>query len=143
MRDLNSNIALVVAIPAAAYTADNTPTAIDLQGFGSAVIELAIGVGGITFTGTNKVEFKLTHSNDDITYEAVELRDVQGIGAVGVDGIIHRLIAAHAAATVHKIGYVGGRRYLKLLADFAGTHGTATPFSATVIKGHPAIAPVA
>ena len=35
-----------------------------------------------------------------------------------------------------KVGYVGNKRYLKLLADFSGTHGIGTPIAATVIKGN-------
>ena len=143
MRDLHSNIGLAVAIPAAAYDADNTPSAVDLLGFESAVIEIAVGVGGITFSGTNKIEFKLIHSDDNSTYDAVTADDVQGVDSVGTGGIVKSLIAAHAAADVTKVGYVGNRRYLKLLADFSGTHGTATPIAATVIKGNPHNAPVA
>lgn len=143
MRDLHHNIGVAEAIPAAAYDADNTPATVDLAGFESAAIVLAIGAGGITFTTTNKVEFKLTHSDDDSTYEAVTAADVQGVETVGTGGIVKALTAAHATASVSKIGYVGGRRYLKLLADFSGTHGTATPIAASVIKGNALDKPVA
>jgi hypothetical protein len=136
MRDLVNSIAASVLIPAATYDADNTPAKVDLLGFESAVIAIHVGVGGITFSGTNKVEFKLTHSDDDSTYTAVTDADVQGVDSVDTGGIVMSLIAAHAAADITKIGYVGGRRYLKLLADFSGTHGTGTPIAAEVIKGH-------
>ena len=49
-------------------------------------------------------------------------------------GIVRALTAAHAAATVQKIGYKGGKRYIKLLADFSGTHGTGTPIAAEVVR---------
>lgn len=143
MKDLFNNIGVVTVIPAAEYDDDNTPAAIDLQGFNSAVIALSIGVGGITFTTNNKIEFKLTHSNDDSSYEAVTVADLQGVDEVGTGGIIHALTAAHANPTLTKIGYVGGRRYLKLLADFAGTHGTGTPISAVALLGDATKAPVA
>ncbi|RTL96152.1 hypothetical protein EJV44_11275 [Ancylobacter aquaticus] len=143
MRDIISNIAVVEAIPPAAYAADNTPAAVDIKGFDSAMLSIHVGVGGITFSGTNKIEFKLTHSDDDSTYAAVTIDDVQGIASVGAGGIIKSLIAAHAAPTITRVGYVGNKRYLKLLADFSGTHGTATPLSATVVKGHAASRPVA
>lgn len=136
MRDLVNSLAAAVAIPAATYTADNTPAAVDLLGFEGAVVVIHVGVGGITFDASNKIEFKLTHSDDDATYAAVTDADVQGIDSVGAGGIVKSLIAAHAAADITKIGYVGGRRYLKLLADFSGTHGTGTPMAAEVIKGH-------
>ncbi|MDQ0347855.1 hypothetical protein [Ancylobacter vacuolatus] len=143
MRDIISNIAVVEAIPPAAYAADNTPAAIDIKGFDAAMLAIHVGVGGITFSGTNKIEFKLTHSDDDSTYSAVTIDDVQGIASVGTGGIVKSLIAAHAAPTITRVGYVGNKRYLKLLADFSGTHGTATPFSASVVKGHAADRPVA
>ncbi len=142
MKDFHSGVAAVTLLAAAAYNADNTPDAIDLQGFDAAEILLAIGVGGITFSGTNKVEFKLTHSDDDSTYTAVTTADMLGV-TVASGGIIKSLIAAHAAAATYRFGYVGGKRYLKLLADFSGTHGTATPLAAILLKGKPQLAPVA
>jgi hypothetical protein len=136
MRDLVNSLAAAVAIPAATYAADNTPAKVDLLGFEGAMIDIHVGVGGITFDASNKVEFKLTHSDDNTTYTAVADADVQNVDSVGTGGIVKSLIAAHAAADITKIGYVGGKRYLKLLADFSGTHGTGTPIDAIVIKGH-------
>lgn len=143
MRDIVHNLGVITAIAPAVYVADNTPGAIDLLGFHSAAIVLHVGAGGITFTGTNKVEFKLTHSDDNVTYDPVLVTDLQNIGSVGAGGIIYALTAAHADPTVTKVGYKGNRRYLKLLADFAGTHATGTPFSAMVLKGHAEERPVA
>ncbi len=136
MKDIHSSMAAVVALAAAALDADNTPPAVDLQGYDAAELILAIGAGGITFSGTNKIEFKLTHSDDDSTYEAVTADDVLGVSSVGTGGIIKALTAAHASAAAYRFGYIGGKRYLKLLADFSGTHGTATPIAAVVLKGY-------
>lgn len=144
MRDLISNLGVKIAIPSASYDADNTPAAIDLSDFDSAVFAIHVGVGGITFSGTNKVEFKLTHADTaDGDYIAVTAADVQGVDSVGAGGIVKTLNAAHAAADVTKVGYIGGKAFAKLLADFSGTHGTGTPIGATVILGHPRNAPVA
>lgn len=142
MRDIHSTLQDVVILPAAAYNADNTPGAVDLQGFEAAEVAISVGVGGITFSGTNKVEFVLTHSSDNVSYTNVTDDDVIGVTGV-TGGIIKSLIAAHATPSVYSYGYRGGKRYLKLLADFSGTHGTATPMSAIVIKGYPHNAPVA
>lgn len=143
MRDLHSHLAVAVAIAAATYTDDNAVAGIDLRGYNSAEIVLAIGAGGITFTGTNKVEFKLTHSDDDSTYEAVTTGDMLGVAEVTAGGIIKALKTAHATAAAYRFGYRGGRRYLKLLADFGGTHGTGTPIAGLVLLGHGSDIPVA
>ena len=122
MKDIHSALTRVLSIGAAAYAADNAP--------------VAIGAGGITFSGSNKIEFKLTHSDDDSTYSDVTDADMLGGLSVASGGIIKSLVAAHAAAAVYRYGYKGGKRYLKLLADFTGTHGTATPIAASILLGH-------
>lgn len=142
MHDIHSGISVATLIGAAVLAADNTPAAVDLRGFDGAEILLAIGAGGITFSGTNKIEFVLTHSDDDSTYTAVADADMLGVSGIS-SGIIKSLIAAHAAAASYRFGYKGGKRYLKLLADFSGTHGTETAIAAMVVKGSPDIAPCA
>jgi hypothetical protein len=118
--------------------ADNTPATIDLVDADSATLLIAVGIGGITFDGTNKIEFKVTHSDDDSTYTAVGADDVvlntNADTSVGSGGIVKSLIAAHAAADVSKVGYIGGKRYIKVLNDFSGTHGTGTPIAVMVVK---------
>ena len=134
MKDMHSNLTAVVAIGAAALNADNTPLAIDRRGYESVEFLLSIGIGGITFDSTNKIEFKVTHSDDGVTYTAVDTPDMLGV-TVGSGGIIKSLVAAHAAPAVYRFGYKGGKRYQKLLADFSGTHGAATPIAAIALLG--------
>lgn len=147
MRDLISHIGNALALGPVALSADSTSSAIDLQGFDSAVIDILVGIGGITFSGTNKIEFLITHSKDNVTYDAVTASDVRlGAGAdasVGTGGIVRSLVAAHAAPSAVKVGYIGDRRYLKVTADFSGTHGAATPITVLVLKGHAQSEPVA
>ena len=143
MKDLHSGLSVVAAIDAATLTADSNPAAIDLRGVNGAEIILAIGAGGITFTETDKIEFILSHSDGDSSYEAVTADDLLGVAAMDEGGIVKALVAAHATAAVYRFGYVGTRRYLKLLAAFSGTHATGTPVAALVIKGHALISPQA
>jgi hypothetical protein len=133
IRDDRNNMGVAFAIAPATLDADNTPGAVDLRGYDSATILVNVGVGGITFDATNKVEFKLTHSDDNVTYTAVTVTDVTGLDSVGTGGIIRSLTAAHAAATSTRVGYIGGKRYIKVLADFSGTHGTGTPIDVPVV----------
>jgi len=142
MKDIHSGMQLALMFGPVVLSADNTPAAIDLQGYDAAEIVLGIGIGGITFDSTNKIEFKLTHSDDDSTYANVADADMLGVSGIS-SGIIKSLTAAHAAAAAYRFGYKGGKRYLKLLADFSGTHGSGTPLCAMVVRGHAANKPSA
>jgi hypothetical protein len=140
MKDFYGACSPAVLIGDATISANNTPAAVQISDFESVLLLISVGIGGITFSGTNKIEFKLTHSDDDQNYAAVAQADVAG-ATVTAGGIIKSLIAAHAAADVTKVGYHGGKRYLKLLADFGGTHGAGTPISAIALRINPNIAP--
>lgn len=147
MRDLASQIAPVLNLGPAVLSADSTPAAMSFDLFNSDVVLIAVGVGGITFDSTNKIEFPMTHSDDGVTYTPVTAADVRitteaGIaGAVGAGGIVLALTAAHAAAGVTEVSYIGGKKFQKVLADFSGTHGTGTPICIMQIKGHPKYGP--
>ena len=142
-RDLVSKIAEVQAIGPATLSADTTPSLLDLQGFSSAALLISVGVGGITFDSTNKIEFVMTHGDaaDGSDQAAVTLADVQGPASVS-SGIVKSLVAAHAAADVTEVGYIGQKRYVEIKADFSGTHGTGTPISVVLVKGNAEIKPV-
>lgn len=123
-------------------SADNTPAAIDRQGYEAVEVLLGVGIGGITFDSTNKIEIKMTHSDDDATYSDVTTADMIGVTVTG-SGIIKALTAAHAAAAKYRFGYRGGKRYFKFLADFSGTHGAGTPLDITLLLSCAAVGPIA
>ena len=118
MRDLANSIAVVETLESATRTANANGTGIDLQGFESATVIAQVGAEGITLSGTNYITFSLEHSDDDATYTAVATADV-------VEG------------TVATIGYIGGKRYVRAVVSYEGTHGTGTPSNAVIVKGHP------
>ena len=140
MIDKSKDLIVAALLPADVYETDNTPAAVQIDNAKDATIILDIGAGGITFDATNKVEFKLTASDDGESYAAVADGEVVG-ATVGTGGIIKSLIAAHAAATIDVLGYIGSAKYLKLLADFSGTHATGTAMSAYVVQGEAYLKP--
>lgn len=126
-------------ITPAVLAADNTPVAVDLRGFQACDLILNHGAGGITFTTSNKIEFKLRHGDTTTVadHTAVAATDVvlPSGQTWATGGIIRAFTAAVAAAGVINLGaYVGQRRYISLLADFDGTHGTGTALSAAAIR---------
>lgn len=99
-------------------------------------VSFLVGVGGITFTTTNRIDLKIEHSADGVTYEPVVSADlVRRITAagdlvaptVGAGGIVQSIVAAHPAAQHYTFGYVGGRRFVRGAFGFGGTHATGTP----------------
>jgi hypothetical protein len=122
-------------LPPATYNADSTPVTYDLGKCDAATLLIGVGVGGITFSGTNKIEFVWTHSDAAAEgFANVTAADVEGLSTV-TTGIVRALIAAHATPSVTKLGYKGGKRYHRLLADFSGTHGTGTPLFGMFVAG--------
>lgn len=144
MRGIASLIGPVSLLAPATLSADSTPVAVDLATFEACGILIHVGVGGITFTSTNKVEFVLRHGGTDVVndHAAVAQADVRGVTVTG-SGIVRSLVAAHAAPTITKLDYVGGKRFVSLLADFGGTHASGTPMSAAAVRGFPLTGPVA
>jgi hypothetical protein len=134
MQDLHSNIKVVPALTLRAAIATDTTTAgseIDLQGYESCEFIIASGV--------------LT---DGSYTPLIEESDVSGSGfaAVADADLISTEAAEAFAATdngeVHKIGYVGHKRYVKLSIVSAST--TSGGFLAAVaVLGHARHNPVA
>ncbi len=146
MRDHMHNFGAVAAIVPAVLTDDPSAVTIDRAGYGAVTFVLQLGVGGITFTGANRIDFIVEHSDDGAAWEAVGSTNV--LGAVpDASGIVLSQRTAHPAATVHRFGYVDGvagqRRFVRLRPDFIGTHGTGTAMSALAVLGAPRSLPVA
>lgn len=137
MRDSIGGSGPTFLIVPATIAADNTPAVIDLAGYNGLNVHVQVGVGGITFSGSNKVEFILKHgdASDGSDQAAVAVTDVTGVTATS--GIIRSLTAAHTTPTVVSCGYVGSKRYVSCLADFSGTHGTGTPIAVLANRAFP------
>lgn len=141
-RQLTIAPSIAVLLAAATIAADNTPAAVSILGYSGVRIGLAVGVGGITFDSTNKIEVKLRAGDGTVgNHVAVATTDVEfgqasGVGSAwATGGIIASLVAAHATSTVYWFDYVNtdpAITHLSLLADFAGTHGAGTPLAAWV-----------
>ena len=142
MRDLKNNIGVVQSLAPAARSSDADGTGVDLQGFESATIVIDMGAEGITLASTNKIEIELEHSDDNSTFtDVTSSADV--IGATpDSNGVIATFDDPAEAPAIASVGYIGGKRYIRAVANFSGTHGTATPLAVSVIKGHARSNPV-
>lgn len=143
-RDNASGLFPAEAVAPGTYSADQAGALIDLLGFASACLLIQIGAGGIVFTNANKIELVLSHGNladgSDLTPVTDSDLILDSLAPASVAaGIIRSLTAAKAASDVQKVGYVGGRRFLKLVADFSGAHATGTSIAANIVRSRAGI----
>ena len=137
MKDLANNISAAQSLAPAVRTSDTNGTGVDLQGFESATIIVDTGAEGVTLSTSVKIDFKLEESSDDSTYTAVTSATAVTDGTVDSNGVFLTLDDNAETPQIASIGYVGGARYSRVVADFTGSHSTGTPVAASVIKGSP------
>lgn len=141
MFDLKNNIELVESLNAIVKDADTNCTGIDTQGFNSSMAIVNVGAPGITFSGTDKVDIKLEDSSDNSSFTAVTNNNFVTGGTVDSAGIWQTIDADGECNAVYGIGYVGPKRYYRVVLDFSGTHGTGTVFGVVGAQSNPLHAP--
>ena len=146
MRDHMHLFGAVTAVAPAVLAAEPAAVSVDRSGFDAVTFVAQIGAGGITFTGTNRIDLVMEHSDDGTTWIPVVATNVLG-ATPDAGGIVLSQRSAHPSATVHRFGYVDGtvgqKRYVRLRAAFAGTHGTGTPIAAIAVLGAGRTMPIA
>lgn len=127
MRDLKSNIDIASTLRPEARTAAGTGTAVNLQGYDSALGEFHAGdwTDG-TWTP------KLQESTDGTTFTDVGTDDMQG-AFTAVSGTA-------GENQVQRVGYVGTKQYLRGFLSGTGTTGMVSSFS--IVRGHAARKPL-
>ena len=139
--DGKSGLKFEESLNAIVKDADTNSTGVDSQGFSSVTHVVNVGAPGITFSTTHKVEIELEHSDDNVTFTDVTSNtDVTG-GTVGTNGLWQSINADGDCNAVYAIGYVGGKRYSRVVLNFSGTHGTGTVFGVVGVKGRPLSGP--
>ena len=149
MRDLDSHLVVVEGINPIVMTvavgAKDTGSQ-DLQGYEGAVIAIHVGAkhASDTLSATNKITCLLEHADDDGTgaagtYAAVAAADVRGV--TPASGVVYTIDDAAKCALATQLGYVGGKRFVKLTLTPAGTIANGVPVSVEVVKGFPAKIP--
>jgi len=128
MRDLASNLGFDILVDPQTLNQTATSEPVDLFGFNSAVIALV--VGGL---GSPAPEFsaKLEESDTD---------DPGDFDDVAASDLIGAFPAELTGAAVHKVGYRGHKRYVRLV--LTRTSGDID-VAAVVVKGNAANRPVA
>ncbi len=135
MRDLHNQVAVRHTLVPATVTADTTGTTVDRRGFESVEHAVIAGQSADTLSASVKIDIKLEHSHDTSTWESVETSDVIG-AEIATGGIFATIDDATEDERVYRVGYIGGRRYSRVVADLTGTHSNGTPLAAIALLSH-------
>lgn len=140
MYDLSNSISPVVSLAAAVRTAAANGTGVDLQGYESATVLVDVGAEGDTLSSSVHFEVSLEESDDNSTFTDVAQAGIVD-GTIAAGGIFLKLDGTaggnpDTAGGIFRVGYVGGKRYIRVVLAKTGSHSNGTPIGAMVIKGH-------
>lgn len=119
MIDLKNNLTVTQSLVPAARTSSANGTGVDLQGSEGALV--VVNCGALT-DGTHTPSLEESDSSGS-GYTAVAAAD--RIGS----------LAACTANTVQAIGYIGSKRYIRVVMTIAGSPSTGAVTSASIIEG--------
>lgn len=127
LRDLVSNLAVRESIRPAVATGTVTGEIVDMRGFNSAMV--AIAVGAVAGSGDQTAKLQHSHTTTGGDFEDVAAAELSGA-----------FPAALVQNSVVTVGYAGNRRYLRVVV----THnsGTSVARGAVLVLGNPDQRPV-
>lgn len=128
MKDTFNDTKAVASLVPAVQSATLKGSAVDTQGFGSAL--LVVNTGAIVSDGLYDIKIQHSATPDDGDFDDVTAADLLG-----------SLPEALEASKTYKQGYRGSLRYLR--AVITKGSGTSIAAGAVFVLGHPALAPVA
>jgi hypothetical protein len=125
MSDIKNNISVASTIVPAAYTATTTGTGVDLAGYDAAAVVI---VTGAVTSGDFSVEVQESDASAS-GYTAVANADLDGTEPATI-----------TASTVTEIGYLGRKRYIRVVAT--DTAAADAVFGVHVVRANPRKRPV-
>jgi len=128
-------------IQASALTSGN----IDTQGVETLAVVVMVGNLADTLSGSIRVDIKIEHADDDGTgspaaYAACADADVQNFTGLS-SGIFKSLQAAGDKSKRYAIGYIGGKRFVKVTATPVSV-ATGGPIAMLALKGNQTQRPI-
>ncbi len=140
MKDLSNNISPAVSLAAAVRSAAANGTGVDLQGYESATVLVDVGAEGDTLSSSVHFEVSLEESDDNSTFTDVAQASIID-GTISSGGIFLKLDGTtggdpDSSGGIFRVGYVGNKRYIRVVLAKTGTHSNGTPIGAMVVRGH-------
>lgn len=148
MRDLHSNVKAVEALRAATRTADVNGADVNLAGYEACEFVASIGQSGDTLSGSVYATIEMEEADDNGSGSAGSYTDVAAADIIGGNGATTNGEAVRIDATtedrqVYRFGYIGQKKFVRVVYNVTGTHTNGTPVAICAVLGKPRHAPVA
>ena len=140
-RDLYSNLGVEVAIESETLDADKNGETIDTQGYSSLMFAVNVGESGDTLSGSVHVQLEVEESDDDSSWTDVDDADLTNVVDGTNDGTFAKIVL-NGDQAAYLVGYKGSKRYVRVVANFTGTHTNGIPIGAVALLGHAELLPV-
>lgn len=144
MRDIHNEMRVVLNLVPQILTGtddSSAAVAVDHQGFQAVEHIVALGTSGDVLSGTVKLELVLEESDDNVTFTAVTAADAV-LGVVDASGVFMTIDDAAGDEAEYRVGYIGSKRYSRVVVNKVGAHVTGTAVSVLSLLGMAEIKPV-
>lgn len=128
MRDFKNNLDGVSSIDPVSVTATNNGSGVDLRNFDGALVIFQAGTADAG-NGDETYVPSVEESEDNSSFSVVAASDLEGT------------LANMVGNSIQRIGYKGGKRYIRAVLTLGGTTPSINA-SALVVRGIPHSAPV-
>lgn len=132
-KNLKGKIYHQQVLAAAAVSADTNTASVDVDDFNS--LAFCVCVGTFAFTGVNKIDIKLQHSDDNSAWSDVGSDNVYE----GTAPIVLSLDSGAKDDMSHLVEYRSGKRYVRAVLDVSGT--VSAPIAVVAISHKPELMP--
>lgn len=133
MKELKNSEQSTASVLPAPRSADANGSGVDVSGAVATGLHVSIGAPGITLDGSNYIAFELEESDDNSTFTDVNDKNLVGATGAGGGEFYRADAAGKASLSVIAGAYVGGKKYIRIVENFVGTHGTGTVAGASVV----------
>jgi hypothetical protein len=136
LRDAYTELSASLLMTTKIRTADANSTGIDLAGSRGLLLIADIGDTGDTLSGSIKIEMEVEHSDDNSSWS--DCADADLVKSVtGTNTGTFAVIDDNAEdETVYTTSYIGSKRYVRVVANFTGTHTNGTEVGVIAVKTH-------
>ncbi|CAG7694270.1 unnamed protein product, partial [Allacma fusca] len=116
---------------------------VDVSGFESILITVLVGVLNAALGERNYLQIKLTHSDDNINFEACnESQIVSATGKKAANGIAVNVNSIAETNKAFMVAYIGHKRYIKPSITWTIDQGIGVPLAIAAILHGPKYRPV-